>query len=95
MQTENFVTRVTVRHHLASLVMPSSNPRDEIFNQYLSAIKDSYMLAEDPEAMVLLPVLKPTCSSVIIYSACDQSLFKMIFNMTLLEWSIGLMVLYI
>ena len=39
---ENSVTRVTVRHHSASLVMPNSYPRDGIFNQHLTTIKDSY-----------------------------------------------------
>ena len=37
-QIENCVTRVTVRHH-------SAYPRDGIFNQHLTAIKDSYILA--------------------------------------------------
>ena len=35
---------ITVRHHLANLVMPNSYPRDEIFNLHLSTIKDSYNL---------------------------------------------------
>ena len=43
-QLENSVTRVTVRHHSASLVMLNSYPRDGIFNQHLTTIKDSYML---------------------------------------------------
>ena len=43
-QIENSVTRVTVRHHSASLVKPNSYPRDGIFNQHLTAIKDSYNL---------------------------------------------------
>ena len=34
---------ITVRHHLASLVMPNSYPRDGIFNQHLTTIKDSYI----------------------------------------------------
>ena len=33
---------ITVRHHLASLVMPNSYPRDGIFNSHLTIIKDSY-----------------------------------------------------
>ena len=33
---------ITVRHHSASPVMPNSYPRDGIFNQYLTSIKDSY-----------------------------------------------------
>ena len=41
-QIENSVTRVTVRHHSASLVKPNSYPRDGIFNQHLTNIKDSY-----------------------------------------------------
>ena len=41
---ENSVTRVTVRHHSASLVMPNSYPSDGIFNQHLTTIKDSYSL---------------------------------------------------
>ena len=43
-QTENSVTRVTVRHHSTSLVMPNSYPDDGIFNQHLTTIKDSYNL---------------------------------------------------
>ena len=35
--------------------------------------------------VVLLPALKPACSSVMIFSACGFSLFSMIFSMTLLE----------
>ena len=42
-QIENSVTRVTVRHHSASLVMPNSYPRDGICNQHLTTIKDSYI----------------------------------------------------
>ena len=45
-QTENSVTRVTVRYHLASLVMPNSYPRDGIFNRHLIAIKDSYITSK-------------------------------------------------
>ena len=41
-QIENSVTRVTVRHHLANLVMPNSYARDGIFSQHLTTIKDSY-----------------------------------------------------
>ena len=44
-QIENSVTRVTVRHRSASLVMPNSYPRDGIFNQHLTTIKDSYIFA--------------------------------------------------
>ena len=43
-QIENSVTQVTVRHHSASLVMRNSYPRDGIFNQHLTVIKDSYIL---------------------------------------------------
>ena len=42
-QIENSVTRATVRHHEASLVMPNSYPRDGIFNQHLTTTKDSYI----------------------------------------------------
>ena len=42
-QIENSVTRVTARHHLASLLMPNSYPRDRILNHHLSTIKDSYI----------------------------------------------------
>ena len=35
---ENSVTRVTARHHLASLLMPNSYPRDGIFNQHLTTL---------------------------------------------------------
>ena len=44
-QIENSITRVTARHHSASLVMPNSYPRDGTFNQHLTTIKDSYILA--------------------------------------------------
>ena len=40
-QIENSVSHVTVRHHSASLVMPDSYPRDGIFNQHLTTVKDS------------------------------------------------------
>ena len=43
-QIENSVTRVTVRHHSASLMMPNNYPRDGIINQLLTTIKDSYSL---------------------------------------------------
>ena len=36
---------ITVRHHSASLMVPNSYPRGEIFNQHLTTIKDSYILA--------------------------------------------------
>ena len=41
---------ITVRHrdHSASLVMPDSYPRDEIFNPNLTTIKDSYRLPKSP-----------------------------------------------
>ena len=35
---------ITAQYHSASLVMPSSYPRDRIFNPHLTAIKDSYNL---------------------------------------------------
>ena len=41
-QIQISVTRVTVWHHSARLVMPNSYPRDGIFNQNLTTIKDSY-----------------------------------------------------
>ena len=41
-QIENSVTRVIVRHHSASLVMPNGYPRDGIFSQHQTTIKDSY-----------------------------------------------------
>ena len=54
-------------------------------------------LAEGAEieycSVVLLPALKPSCSSEMISSACGSSLFRMTFNMTLLGWLIRLMVL--
>ena len=36
---------ITVRHHLASFVMPKSYLRDGIFNPHLTTIKDSYNLS--------------------------------------------------
>ena len=50
-QIENSVTRVTVRHHSASLVMPNSYPSDGILNQHLTTIEDSY----NPYHSILLP----------------------------------------
>ena len=47
-QIENSVTRVTARYHSASLVMPNSYPRDRIFNQHLTTIKDSYIMIQFP-----------------------------------------------
>ena len=44
MQIENSATWVIVCHHSASLVMLNSYPRNGIFNQYLTTIKDSYSL---------------------------------------------------
>ena len=35
---------ITLQHHLASLMMPNIYPRDGIFNQHLTTIKDSYNL---------------------------------------------------
>ena len=35
-------------------------------------------------SVVLLPSLKPACSSAMIFSACGFNLFSMIFSMTLL-----------
>ena len=43
-QIENSVTRVTVRHHSANLVMPNSYPCDGISNQHLTTVKDSYII---------------------------------------------------
>ena len=39
---ENSVTRDNCWHHSASLMMPTSYHRDEIFNPHLTTIKDSY-----------------------------------------------------
>ena len=44
-QIQNSVTRVTVRQHSASLVMPNSYRRDGIFSQHLRTINDFYILA--------------------------------------------------
>ena len=44
-------------------------------------------------SVVLLPAPKTACSSAVSSSACGWSLFRMIFNMTLLGWLIRLMVL--
>ena len=46
-QTENSITRVTILHHSASLVMPNNYPRDGIFNQHLTTIKDSYITPDN------------------------------------------------
>ena len=43
-------------------------------------------------SVVLLPALKPACSSAIIFSACGFNLFSMIFSMTLLGWLMRLIV---
>ena len=37
-------------------------------------------------SVVLLPALKPACSSAMIFSACGFNLFSMVFSMTLLVW---------
>ena len=37
-------------------------------------------------SVVLLPALKPVCSSAMIFSACGFNLFSMIFSITLLGW---------
>ena len=42
--------------------------------------------------VVLLPGLKPACSSAMIFSACGFNLFNMIFSMTLLGWLMRLIV---
>ena len=47
MQIENSITLVTVRHHWASIVKPNGYPRNGIFNQHLTTIKDSYMLLQN------------------------------------------------
>ena len=36
-------------------------------------------------SVVLLPALRPACSSAMTFSACGFNLFSMIFSMTLLE----------
>ena len=41
---ENSVMRVNVRHHSASLLMPSSYPSDRIFNLHRRTIMDSFFL---------------------------------------------------
>ena len=43
-------------------------------------------------SVVLLPALKPACSSGMISSACGFSLFSEIFSMTLLGWLMKLIV---
>ena len=76
-------------------------PVKGLFEVYEDMVEILLMLqvffAEDPEieycSVVLLPALTPACSSAMISSACDWSLFRMIFNMTLLGWLIRLMVL--
>ena len=45
LRIENSITRVTLRHHSASLVMPNSYTLGGIFNPHLTTIKDSYILA--------------------------------------------------
>ena len=35
---------IPVRHHSASLMMPNSYRRDQIFNLHLTTIKDSYIV---------------------------------------------------
>ena len=43
-------------------------------------------------SVVLLPALKPACSSATIFSTCGFNLFSMIFSMTLLGWPMRLIV---
>ena len=45
-------------------------------------------------SVVLLPSLKPACSSAMSFSACGFNLFSMIFSMTLLLWLMRLTVRY-
>ena len=45
-------------------------------------------------SMVLLPALKPACSSAMFFSACGFNLFSLIFSMTLLGWLMRLIVRY-
>ena len=40
----------------------------------------------EKEKDVLLPALKPACSSAMNFSACVFNLFSMVFSMTLLGW---------
>ena len=42
-QIKNSVTWVTVRHHSSSPVISNGYPRDGIFSQHLTTIKDSYI----------------------------------------------------
>ena len=42
---KNSVTRITVQHHWASLVMPNSYSRGGIFNLYLTTIEDSWSVS--------------------------------------------------
>ena len=48
----------------------------EIFSQRMRRLKIC--------SVVLLPALKPACSSAMIFSACSFNLFSMTFSMTLL-----------
>ena len=43
-------------------------------------------------SVVLLPALKPACSSAMIVSACGFNLFSIIFSITLLGWLMRLIV---
>ena len=43
-------------------------------------------------SVVLLPALKPACSSAMIFSTCGLSLFSLIFSMTLFGWLVKLIV---
>ena len=45
-------------------------------------------------SVVLLPAMKPACSSAMIFLACGFKLFDMIFSMTLLGWLMRLIILY-
>ena len=61
MRIENSVTRITVRHHWASLVMPNSYPSNGIFNPHLTPMKDSY----SPILYSLLVNSSKTCSETL------------------------------
>ena len=59
--------RINVRHHLASLVIPNSYPRDRIFNSHPRAIKDSYSMhhqsvKDSCNTIIMLIILNETCS---------------------------------
>ena len=77
---------VVLLHGCLQNCMP--NPVEDLLEVYEDMVEVllvlEIFLTEDSWicSVVLLPSLKPACSSAMIFSACGPSLFSMIFSMT-------------